>query len=105
MTKQNNTSVDYNAKLESLRMEMLVKRILRMVIAFGLILVVLEFVTSRHGKIAMEDIPLFLPVFALLMTAVIVCIGRITRFLLSRPAEYYMTSAMNEAECNGDSDD
>lgn len=83
------TKHDYNAKLESLRMEMLIRRVIRLLIGLGIVLVILEFLLDRHGKIALEDLPLFPPLFAVFGTVVIVGLGFLIRLLLSRPEDYY----------------
>ena len=88
------TKPEYNAKLESLRMEMLVARVSRLLIGLALLLVVLEFVIHRHGNLSLEDLPLFPPLFAILTSILIIGLSFCVNAVLGRDEDYY-----------GDSDD
>ena len=61
----------------------------RVLLAFGAVLVVLEFVVHRHGEIAAEDIPLFPAVYAFFICIFIVVGGIYLRKIAMRDEDYY----------------
>lgn len=58
-------------------------------IGIGLLLIVLEFLFNRYGKIELEGLFLFPVVFGFVATVVIVVVGIGIRALLSRGEDYY----------------
>ena len=61
----------------------------RVLLAIGAVLVVLEFIVHRHGEIALEDLPLFLAVYAFFVCIFIVVGGIWLRKIAMRPEDYY----------------
>ena len=65
------------------------QRVFQALIALAVIVVVLEFILHRHGKISLEDLPLFPALFGLVMAFVVVGAGYALKTLLSRGEDYY----------------
>ena len=57
--------------------------------AGAVVLIILEFVLHRHGKISFEDMPLFPAIFGLVGAVVVVIAGKIPMQLLKRGEAYY----------------
>ncbi len=74
---------------ESARLTLMGKWATRVLLAFGAVLVVLEFVVHRHGEIAAEDIPLFPAVYAFFICIFIVVGGIYLRKIAMRDEDYY----------------
>ena len=74
---------------ESARLALMGKWVTRVLLAFGAVLVVLEFVVHRHGEIAAEDIPLFPAVYAFFICIFIVVGGIYLRKIAMRDEDYY----------------
>ncbi|MEC7650988.1 MAG: hypothetical protein VYB64_04360 [Pseudomonadota bacterium] len=74
---------------ESARLVLMGKWATRVLLAFGAVLVVLEFVVHRHGEIAAEDIPLFPAVYAFFICIFIVVGGIYLRKIAMRDEDYY----------------
>ena len=58
-------------------------------LAFGAVLVLLEFIIHRHGEIAAEDIPLFPAIYAFFICIFIVVGGIYLRRIAMRDEDYY----------------
>lgn len=65
------------------------QRVFQVLIALAVIVVALEFILHRHGKISLEDLPLFPALFGLVMAFVVVGAGYALKALLSRGEDYY----------------
>ena len=74
---------------ESARLALMGKWAKRVLLAFGAVLVVLEFVVHRHGEIAAEDIPFFPAVYAFFICIFIVVGGIYLRKIAMRDEDYY----------------
>ena len=53
------------------------------------VLIILEFVLHRHGKISFEDLPLFPAIFGLVGAVIVVVAGKVLKQVLSRGEAYY----------------
>ena len=62
---------------------------IRVLLAIGAVLVVLEFIVHRHGEIALEDLLLFPAVYAFFVCIFIVVGGIWLRKIAMRPEDYY----------------
>ena len=65
------------------------QRVFQVLIALAVIVVALEFILHRHGKISLEDLPLFPALFGLVMAFVVVGAGYALKALLRRGEYYY----------------
>lgn len=65
------------------------QRIFQVLIVLAVIVIALEFILHRHGKISLEDLPLFPALFGLVMAFVVVGAGYVLKALLSRGEDYY----------------
>jgi len=61
----------------------------RVLLAIAAVLVVLEFIIHRHGTIALEDLPLFPAIYALIICILIVGGSILLRKIAMRPEDYY----------------
>ncbi len=80
---------NYNAKLKGLHMEMMMGNLLRIFMGIAAMLVVLEFILHRHGKIDIENIPLFPALFALIGVVVVIGLTHGVKAVLTRKIDYY----------------
>ena len=53
------------------------------------VLIILEFVLHRHGKISFEDLPLFPAIFGLVVAVIVVVAGKVLMQVLTRGEAYY----------------
>ena len=74
---------------ESARLALMGKWVTRVLLAFGAVLVLLEFIIHRHGEIAAEDIPLFPAIYAFFICIFIVVGGIYLRRIAMRDEDYY----------------
>ena len=74
---------------ESARLALMGKWATRVLLSFGAVLVLLEFIIHRHGEIAAEDIPLFPAIYAFFICIFIVVGGIYLRRIAMRDEDYY----------------
>lgn len=68
----------------------------RILLVIAAVIVVLEFSMHRHGKIAVEDWPLFPAAFAILICIFIVVSGVCLRSVVMRSEDYYDEDHRND---------
>ena len=70
-------------------LQQLGQRAFKVLIALAIILVALEFILHRHGKISMEDLTLFPAIFGLIGAIVVIGLGKVLAAMLTVQEGYY----------------
>ena len=70
-------------------LQQLGQRAFKVLIALAIILVALEFILHRQGKISMEDLTLFPAIFGLIGAFVVIGLGKLLAAMLTVQEGYY----------------